>query len=105
MKSKTLTARVNDQVMQELTYLQRKLGINSVTEVLTEAVHNYYKSVKQAEPQKSSAEIFKEMGLIGCCKGEPVPSTNYKDVLTDYLEKKHRPILKKRKKQTRHAKQ
>ncbi len=39
---------------------------------------------------KTPLEIFEDLGLVGCFEGDPDLSTNYKAIITDHLDEKHR---------------
>jgi hypothetical protein len=58
---------------------------------LWEYVQNLSHKYTLPEPpqEKSLYEKFQEKGLIGCFEDDENVSTNYKPILTEYLEKKH----------------
>lgn len=89
MKTKTITARMDEQVIFQIEYLKDQLGASSTTRVLTEAVHLLYSSVKDKKVQKSPFELLEELNLIGCCEGEKNLSRDYKKELNQTFAKKH----------------
>lgn len=90
MGKRIITARIDEEVGFEIEFLKHRLGWQSTTHVLTEAVHNLYNSVKQQEAKKSPFELLEELNLIGCFEGENTLSQNYKNELSKSLSKKHK---------------
>lgn len=89
MKTKIITARINDYLIAEIEFLKTSLKLPNTTSVLTFAIHNLYESIKEEESKKSSLEMFEEKGLIGCFDGPSDLSTNYKNIISDVIKKKH----------------
>lgn len=80
--------RLDEKTQRELEYI--KLALNgSQSLVVKEAIHAYYATLVAAEHHKSAADIFMDSGYIGSFKAEKDLSTNYKEKLTNDLEKKH----------------
>lgn len=99
MKTKIVTARINEQIGFEIEYLKRHLNVQSTTQVITEAVTNLYTYVKEKKSQKTPFELLEELHLIGCFEGEKGLSQTYKEEISNSLSKKYRPNkLKKKKK-------
>ena len=97
MKTKIITARLDEQVGFQIEYLKSHLGVNSTTQVLKEAIHSLYEDVKQKESQKSPFELLEELHLIGCFEGEKKLSQNYKKKFSQSLEKKYKATKSKKK--------
>lgn len=89
MRTKTITARIDDTVNNEIEYIKSSFGLTSTTSVLTYAIHILYTSMKEKQSQKSSLEIFEEEGLLGCINGKSDLSTKYKEEITDVILQKH----------------
>lgn len=89
MKSRIITARIDNSVNAEIEFIKTSLRLTSTTSILKFAIHNLYKSIKEEKSKKSSLEMFEEKGLFGCFKGPTNLSTNYKNVLSEVIEKKH----------------
>ena len=66
MKTRIITARVDNYVNAEIEFLKSSLRLPNTTSVLTYAIHNLYETIKEEESQKSSLEMFEEKGLLGC---------------------------------------
>lgn len=98
MKTKTITARIDEQVCFQIDYLKAHLGASSTTNVLKTAVHRLYDSFKENEAQKSPFELLEELNLIGCCESEEKLSSDYKKELYQSITKKH--SIKKPKKKS-----
>lgn len=97
MKTKVITARLNEQAGLKMEYLKRHLGTQSTTQILMKAVDTLYNTVKEKETQKSPYELLEELNLLGCFEGEANLSQAYKSVLSESLKKKHRiPKTKKK---------
>lgn len=97
MKTKLITARVDQNVCDQIAYLKKELGERTTTNIVTEAVKCLYDSVKHQESQKSPFEMLEELDLIGCFDGEPTLSTDYKKALSDSLEQKYHSLKSKKK--------
>jgi hypothetical protein len=94
MKTRIITARINDALNTEIEFLKNSLRLPNTTSILTYAIHNLYKSIKEEQSQKSSLEMFEEKGLIGCFEGDSDLSTTYKNIISEVAERKHsRPHL------------
>lgn len=89
MKGKVITAREGEEVDFQIQYLKAQLATSSTTKVLTEAIHQLYKSFKDKEAQKSPFEMLEELNLIGCIEGNKNLSREYKKELYQSLSKKH----------------
>lgn len=96
MKTKMISARVDEQLELQIEYLKRSLGVKTRTQVLTEAVHHLYEDIKEKEAHKTPLELLEELQLIGCLEVEGSLSINYKKQLSDSLHKKHRSIKHKK---------
>lgn len=96
MKTKIVTARMEEEVFHQIEYLKNQLGTNSTTGILKEAVHNLYNSFKKKEIRKSPFELLDELNLIGCIQGKKDLSVNYKKEITKSLVKKHQKRKKNR---------
>lgn len=85
---KTLSLRLDKKTEKELSYI--KLTLNgSQSLVVKEAIHAYYETLLVAESHKSAADIFMDSGYIGSFKAEKDLSVNYKEKLSNGLERKH----------------
>ncbi len=89
MRTRIITARMNDSITAEIEFLKSSLRLPNVTSVLTFAIHSLYKSVKKEDSKKTSLEHFQESGLLGCMEAAPDLSVNYKNELSDIIAKKH----------------
>jgi hypothetical protein len=97
MKTRVITARIDQYLNAEIEFLKSSLQLPNTTSVLTYAIHNLYESIKEEESQKSSLEMFEEKGLFGCFEGSPDLSTNYKNIISEVISKKHsRPSNQKK---------
>ncbi|QLH36587.1 MAG: hypothetical protein HWD61_10975 [Parachlamydiaceae bacterium] len=57
MNKKIITARITAQVASQIEFLKRHFHEESTTHILTEAISNLYKSVKQ-EKQKNTFRTY-----------------------------------------------
>lgn len=101
MKTRIITARVDNYVNAEIEFLKSSLRLPNTTSVLTYAIHNLYETIKEEESQKSSLEMFEEKGLLGCFEGSPDLSTNYKNIISEVIDKKQSRLSARRKPGTR----
>lgn len=90
MVKKIITARINKDVDFQINFIKNHLGVESTTQVLTQAVNNLYDVIKEKEVKKNPFEILEELNLIGCFEGEKTLSENYKEELSDSLKSKFR---------------
>ncbi len=88
MKYKTISGRITEETALELHFLRNELG-TSQTEILETAIHKLYVEAKAMKPKLSRYEFLKQSGFVGSVEAEPDLSSNYKNVIYDYLLKKH----------------
>lgn len=73
---------------RKLAYIQEQTQ-QDLAELVGEAIDRQYEQLQA--PKKSTFEIFRESGFIGCIKDAPPNlSSNYKTVIHEYLEEKYR---------------
>lgn len=89
MRTKVITARIDDQASFQIEFLKRHLHLPHTTQVLLRAISSLYGAVKEKEAQKTPFELLEELELIGCLEGEKDLSQNYKKVLSESLQAKH----------------
>jgi len=70
-----ISIELNDEYESKLAYVQQKTDQN-LRAVIEAAIDAYY---NQLEPsRKTTLEIFRESGLIGCIQADENLSTHYK---------------------------
>lgn len=74
---------------KKIEYLKHSLGVQTMTQVLTEAIHHLYSAAKAKEACKNPFEVLEELQLIGRLEGKEHLFTNYKEALTASLHQKH----------------
>lgn len=85
----TFSFRDDDSIKEELDFIKATLHSNQ-SKAIKNAIHAYYLHLKEQEQlKKSPQEILKQTGFIGCFSGPKDLSTNYKQILTKELKKKH----------------
>jgi len=89
MKTKMISARVDKELELQIEYLKSSLGVQTMTQVLTEAIHHLYYDSKAKAVRKTPFELLEELQLIGCLEDEKSLSTDYKAELSASLYKKH----------------
>lgn len=89
MKTRMITARLDQNLSQEIEFLKISLKLGNTTSVLTQAIHFLYTTTKEKQSKKSSLELFKESSLLGCIEGPSDLSTTYKDKILDMVQEKH----------------
>ncbi len=82
-----INARLDPQTASELDALV-KAGGQTVTEVVKNAIHCYYRQQTERASQPA-LDLFRLAGLIGCADGPPDLSSRYKDYLGESLVQKH----------------
>lgn len=84
----------NDRA-EKLTRIQQQTN-EDIAQIIGHALDLYYQQlrtqVKNHQPhEKTPLEMFEELGLVGCIKdGDPNLSTNYKSIVHQAIEEKHR---------------
>lgn len=83
---------------KKLDRIQQQTSQNA-TQVISHAIDLYYQQLQSQSqleiataqlPEKSTYEIFQEMGLVGYIKdGDPNLSTNYKALVHKEIEERH----------------
>lgn len=89
MKGKVVTARIDEHLSYEISFIKSNLGLDNTTSVLTYAIHALYTAISEQQAEKTSFEMFKELGLLGSFEGEQNLSSIYKDKISDIISKKH----------------
>lgn len=89
MKARIVTARMDEHLIYEIGFIKSFLGLDNTTSVLTHAIHALYTTVSEQQSQKTSFEMFKELGLLGSFEGEPDLSIRYKEEISDIISKKY----------------
>lgn len=79
MKTKVITARLDESLGREIEFLKSSLKLSNTTSVLSHAIHLLYTTTKKKQSKKSSLQLFEESGLLGCFEGPSDLSTSYKD--------------------------
>ncbi len=97
MKTKLITARMDEQEIFQIEYLKKHLRSESTTQVLRNALNCLYQDVKQKEVKKTPFELLEELHLIGSFEGEKELSIDYKKKISKYVEQKHRSSKIKKK--------
>jgi len=75
-----INARLDDDLAAQLEQT-RKLTGKSTSAILKDALKLYF--ARDQPAKKRPYEIMQEMGFIGCGKGEPNLSTDYKKILAE----------------------
>ena len=89
MSGKTVSARFDEEVVEELEWLKRDLGITKTTDILVAAIHFFYRNARKSSKNQTAFDYLEESGFIGSLKGKPHFSSEYKQLLTDSLKEKH----------------
>ena len=80
-----INARLDAKTKKKFSYITENTGANNST-VIKEAISHYYDLISEG---KHPARIFEKSGFIGCGEGGKDLSTNYKELLSEDLAKKH----------------
>lgn len=87
-KEYRVNARLSADVAEQLKVIVKTTG-STMSDVISDLISRYYGEVI---PERTNAiKILKKHGLVGCMKADPNLSRDYKDVLTDILDKKYDP--------------
>lgn len=80
--------QLDDDRARKLAHIQEQTQ-QDLADLVGEVIDRQYARLQA--PRKSAFEIFRESGFIGCIKDAPPNlSSNYKAVIREYLEEKHR---------------
>lgn len=89
MKNRVVTARLDENLSNEIEFIKSSLKLSNTTAVLSQAIHLLYSITKEKQSKKSSLQLFEESGLLGCMEGAADLSTSYKDEISKILLQKH----------------
>lgn len=81
-----VNAQINDDIADKISFIQAQTK-QDLSEILKKAIELYYQTLQT--PQKTPLQILEESGFIGCSSAESDLSINYKQVLTEELNKKY----------------
>ena len=81
-----ITIYLEDEQAQKLPYIQQRTSQDAAV-LMRQAIDRQYEQL--VAERQTPLEIFEDLGLVGCMEGEPDLSTNYKAVVSDYLDEKH----------------
>lgn len=87
MQPHTVNARLPDEQVRQLGELRDRTG-QSTSEIVRAAISHYHRLV--VAPPRSTIDIVREAGLVGCLDGEPTLSESYKSAMAEALGAKHR---------------
>lgn len=105
MKTRVITARLNDELSREIEFLKSSLNLTNTTSIVTQAIHLMYITTKNEQSAKSSLQLFEESGLLGCIQGAADLSTSYKEEISKSLQQKHaQKIARSKKSRVKHGK-
>ena len=81
-----INIELNDEYESKLAYVQQKTEQKDVKAVIEAAIDAYY---DQLEPSpKTSLEIFRESGFIGCIQADETSSINYKSIVKSAVQER-----------------
>jgi hypothetical protein len=83
-----LNIDLREEDIAKISMLQQITG-QDLTEILHNAIENYYPQVDSVSSVQSPFQIFTEVGLVDCLEGESDLSTNYKSIVKSYILKKY----------------
>ena len=81
-----INARVDKQTIPMIRYLLKSGGL-TVSSLLKKSVRHYYRQVRLGESR--AVEVLLKTGFVGCGRGSPGLSENYKKELSEIFGGKH----------------
>ncbi len=82
-----ISLNLEDEQIRKFQYIQQQTNFD-LSELVSRNISTLIDEHYQQLQSQSPLQIFEELGLVGCINEEPNFSSNYKVVVSNYLNKK-----------------